>query len=258
MIYRKSFGKRLTFVYLSAFIAVFSVTGIYINHSLHHLSLERLRGFMATECELLANILTPELVSLKDRPYIHQLVHQLSRQAKASITVIDPDGLVLGDSNASWEKLLTMDDHSERAEVRHAVLEGLGSSIRYSKTEKIDMLYLAYRLGSREKPAGFIRLAMPLISVRETLALVRHPIVAGILIGIVCVLSLGFLLGRHVSGRIRILTEAAERFSSGRFDQKVYMTGQDELNQFADTMNSMASALRKRIEEIESEKTKVS
>jgi two-component system phosphate regulon sensor histidine kinase PhoR len=73
---------------------------------------------------------------------------------------MDRDGKVVGESDidtAGNEKRL------DRPEVQEALQKGEGSSIRFSKTLRIDMLYTAFF--SKEK-GKIIRLAVPMTKVR--------------------------------------------------------------------------------------------
>lgn len=59
------------------------------------------------------------------------------------ITVIDPTGAVVYDSNADVER---MDNHADRPEVREALEKGEGSSIRQSSTMQRNTYYFTLRL----------------------------------------------------------------------------------------------------------------
>jgi two-component system phosphate regulon sensor histidine kinase PhoR len=86
-------------------------------------------------------------------------VLDLAHKSGNRITVIDPAGRVLADSD---HDLATMDNHLSRQEVREALDAGWGISLRHSNTQNIDFLYVAKKLEKRPDAAGFIRLAVPL------------------------------------------------------------------------------------------------
>jgi two-component system phosphate regulon sensor histidine kinase PhoR len=80
--------------------------------------------------------------------------------AGARITLLDKQGKVVGESDADLAQVGTKLD---RPEVQEAVKKGVGSSIRFSKTLRVDMLYTAYFAKEKDK---IIRLAVPMAKVR--------------------------------------------------------------------------------------------
>jgi two-component system phosphate regulon sensor histidine kinase PhoR len=70
---------------------------------------------------------------------IRELAARIGRLNEVRVTVIDPQGIVVADSWTS--DLSSMNNHSNRPEVRAAVANGTGSSYRYSNTESRYMLY---------------------------------------------------------------------------------------------------------------------
>lgn len=74
-----------------------------------------------------------------DGMQIRELAAQAGRLNDVRITVIDPQGNVIADSWTS--DLSSMNNHSNRPEVRAAIEYGTGSNYRYSNTESRNMLY---------------------------------------------------------------------------------------------------------------------
>ena len=104
--------------------------------------------------------------------------------AGVRITIIDPDGTVIGESD---RKSMGMEKHLDRIEVKGAISKGIGTSVRHSETLGIDMLYVASRLEDKGK---IIRLSMPMAAVKAieekimiflTFGLYLTPIVAVII-----------------------------------------------------------------------------
>ena len=68
----------------------------------------------------------------------------IARETRARVTFISLRGEVLGDSDVNPAELKELENHLNRPEVQQALKSGQGSSIRYSATLKIDMLYVAF------------------------------------------------------------------------------------------------------------------
>jgi len=80
--------------------------------------------------------------------------------AGARITLMDREGKVIGESDTDTAGTETRLD---RPEVQEALQKGEGTSIRFSKTLRMDMLYTAFF--SKEK-GKIVRLAVPMNKVR--------------------------------------------------------------------------------------------
>src|SRR6185369_4979038 len=75
------------------------------------------------------------------------------------ITLIETGGKVLADNQSDPAQ---MNNHSNRPEFQQALAEGIGSSIRFSRTLGKHELYLAYRVSQPDLPNLILRLAQPL------------------------------------------------------------------------------------------------
>ena len=117
-----------------------------------------------------ANLSTEVLLPTLDNPSIEgiqPLVARLGGKTGVRITVIDQDGLVLGDSQKNPRE---MENHSERPEIKQAFLEGFGESTRYSSTLQKEMFYVAIPYNNvNGNPATVIRTSLPLSIVQQTL-----------------------------------------------------------------------------------------
>lgn len=81
-------------------------------------------------------------------------------------------------------------------------------------------------------------------------------LVEALLLSILIAVILGFLFSRTITKPIRDLTKGAERIASGEFDAAVPAKSDDEIGILAGTFGYMSSALRDKIEEVNSEKNK--
>jgi len=125
----------------------------YRSHQ-NYIDLERERLLTA------AKILSATVPSVITPQALQHWVEEVGTQAGLRITVIDLQGRVLADNQGN---AATMDNHSNRPEVKNALENGNGSSIRFSRTIGKNELYFAYRLHIGEgKTPLILRVAMPL------------------------------------------------------------------------------------------------
>ncbi|NLP36416.1 MAG: HAMP domain-containing protein [Firmicutes bacterium] len=80
----------------------------------------------------------------------------------------------------------------------------------------------------------------------EALVFRRTVQISAIITGLVAVLAsalVGSFLARRLTGRLQLLTQAAEKWGQERFDTRVHLSGDDELVVLGKAMNRMASQL---------------
>jgi two-component system phosphate regulon sensor histidine kinase PhoR len=248
------FAKRLLAVYGIVFITVLLITDWSLSRVFEKRDLEQLENSLVRQSALTSHIALPMLQS---GPELQTRVKELSRGTDARITVIDPAGKVLADSDETPADLPKMDNHLTRPEVADALKLGTGKSIRYSLTLKTKMLYVAVPILDGRELKGIVRTAMPVTRVDAILAATHKPLVLLALAAILVVLAAGILFASQLTNRIRKITSVAERYAREDWSEKVLISGKDELKLLADTMNHMASTLQHRIRDLEGEKGKI-
>lgn len=163
------------------------------------------------------------------------------------ITIVLPDGRVVGDSEEDPQK---MDNHRDRPEVRRAFLAGEGRSTRFSRTVRKRMLYLGIRAGLPEREPAILRLSVPMTGLEQALEIVEKKIVVwGFLIALAAGLS-SLLLARRLSRPIQELKRAADRLKQGDLSLRPPMSRITEVDALAETMHRMGQDLHRRIETV--------
>jgi two-component system phosphate regulon sensor histidine kinase PhoR len=186
------------------------------------------------------------------------LARRIGRNIKARVTVIAPDGVVLGDSEKGWKGLLGMDNHLQRPEVQEALARGSGSSMRFSRSVHRHMLYVAFSPAGPGNPVdGIVRVSLPLTEVHEALESARNPILVASVLGMGLTVLLSLFIGRRMTSGLTALAGAAREFQAGRFHHPIAVHSRDELGVLADVWSRMASSLEARISEIESDRIKL-
>lgn len=95
------------------------------------------------------------------------------------ITFINTDGKVLGDSTANY---IEMENHLNRTEVQDALSGKTGIEIRYSSTLKMNFIYCAELLPSKNI---IVRVSMPLKNLQEIYKQIWIITLIGILVGLI-------------------------------------------------------------------------
>ncbi|SFN05443.1 ATP-binding protein [Thermodesulforhabdus norvegica] len=167
------------------------------------------------------------------------------------ITVIDPSGRVLGDTEEDPQK---MENHANRPEIRLALTQGTGSSFRFSTTVEHTLLYHALRIDDGSKPVGIVRVSLFADKIRPVLNKLKGRMaVTGILV-ILLAAVLAFLHAGSLYKPIRLIGRALEELSSGNFNTRLPSSITGEMGAIARHINETARGLEKLFKELKEER----
>jgi two-component system phosphate regulon sensor histidine kinase PhoR len=147
---------KLYLVYTILLVVGVALAGFVLEAEVKKSLTKHLEGETLT----LARVIAQSLPDSEDPAVLDQFCDSFRNVAGARITLLDRDGKVLGESDVETVETATKLD---RPEVQEAIKKGVGNSIRFSKTLRIDMLYTAVL--SKERNI-IIRLAVPITEVR--------------------------------------------------------------------------------------------
>jgi signal transduction histidine kinase len=203
---------------------------------------ERLR----TNALLVGHILREQLRGGEPK-VIQQKVENLANELGLRITIINPQGMVLSDSEKDPSD---MTDHGDRPEVVKAMKEGFGQSTRPSETLGYNMKYVAVRVSDDGDVLGVVRFAMPLSEVQLEMQVIYRAVLLGAIVALVIALTIAYFVSRSMTSPIREMKEIAGRLAQGDFSRKVRIKSQDELGELAKSLNTMADELQAKMENL--------
>ncbi len=179
-----------------------------------------------------------------------QLADQIGRSLNLRVTLIRPNGVVIGDSHVKPNELERLENHAGRPEVKAAMQKGLGASIRRSTTVGVDLLYMADVLELPGRPPLVVRLAMPLSEVDQTLAHTRRLILGALLLGLVLSFGVAYLVARGISKPVKELTKTAASIAGGDLSRRLTRYPSHEVGELGRAFDSMADSLEKQIQAV--------
>ena len=91
----------------------------------------------------------------------------------------------------------------------------------------------------------------PLNEEQETMALVTRALLTAAVLLLVLIAGLVWLVTRQVVTPVRMARRVAERLAAGQLQQRVRVSGEDDLARLATSFNQMASNLQKQIRQLE-------
>jgi two-component system phosphate regulon sensor histidine kinase PhoR len=228
------------------------ITGGYLASSTRNSQLDNFRLHLEQLAKITAEANIPSLLGQGDLP--DSLAKRLGKEIDTRITIIAPDGTVLGDTD---ENPSTMENHATRPEVRDALTSGLGESTRYSTTEGQQMMYVAVPIVNQGKVLGVARVALPLTAVNTLVNQVSRTVILAIVITTIIAILAAWLIARATTRPIRELTKASRKIASGELRQKITIRAGGEAGELAHAFNEMSLNLQKMVEAISTERTRL-
>ena len=177
----------------------------------------------------------------------------LSAHLGVRLTVIAPDGRVLGESTRSSE---SMENHADRPEVHAALTTGSGRSVRDSTTIGMRLLYGAW-LERRDDEVRVVRAALPLTTVASNVAHLRRLLFGGIVAAALLGLAAALALSRRMLRRLRRLVAFARRLASGGPPPYLAPERGDELGLLEAQLGDMARSVTATIAELRIERERL-
>ncbi len=173
---------------------------------------------------------------------LNTLVSEYGRTLELRVTVIDPAGSVLADSE---KDPATLENHRDRPEVIQALGGKPGQSIRYSTTLWQELLYIALPVETGGKIIGVLRLSTPLTHITDLLKTLRLREFQLTLLVIVISLFIAALISHLLSTPIRELSKAVRKIASGDLSVRVSPknNADDEIRDLTEGFNEMAQRL---------------
>ncbi len=186
---------------------------------------------------------------------VQALTARMADATGVRITVIGPDGEVLGDSSLSLPQLAGIDNHAMRPEVRQALTDGSGISARYSTTIKDDLMYAAVPYHHSDR-AGVVRAAVALRDVDQTIWRFRVGLLAAGLIGLAVAIFMSGLASHFFSRALRRLSDNAREIAGGAAQKRLDVPGTDELGGLVGSLNRMADDIEQTVSALAEERAR--
>lgn len=236
----------LVFAGIVALTAALVLRGVY---------LERLEDDMSSQIRQFAAVLEEEAQRSLDTStaYLQALADKAGDAGGLRLTLIAHDGTVLADSEADPAAL---DNHAGRPEVAQALAGNEGRARRQSATLGRQEVYVAIPLPTGDAPwsQGALRAALPASRIGAMLAdSWRVPLIVWAIL-LLPTLAVSYFLTRSITTPVERLRYMTKQVASGDLAHRTSVRRSDELGELADSLNTMASELESRVDQLAAEK----
>ena len=209
---------------------------------------------LAQEMEYLGRAMNVNILSFVESGRTQDLdafLKKLGKDIHARVTVIDPQGVVLADSEKNPGQ---MENHRYRPEVTEALEGKIGKSLRYSVTVEEKMLYVGLPLEKDARILGVLRLSLFMKNIDVLLHSLMTTIGRAVLIMAVGALLLALLFSLQITRPIKKLTGAARQVAAGNFGTRVAIRHKDEFKELGDAFNMMTDQVNQLFAEVSRQK----
>ncbi len=242
---------------LVGFVAVSLLAGgVYLGRALDQFAVASLETRLATAGRLLHDEARGLLARGAGADAISAFVRRAARPTESRVTVIAPDGVVLGDSEVAPADLGRLENHRDRPEVRAALEGRVGRDLRTSVSVHAPLMYVALPVRDGDRVVAVLRLALPLSAVTSSYDQINRVMLAGGLVALVVACGIGIFVAGRVTRPVVEMQAIARQMSEGQFAVRAPVRSPDELGALGRALNVMALRLREQIHNLETERAK--
>jgi two-component system phosphate regulon sensor histidine kinase PhoR len=223
--------NRIFFKLLAAFLVVIFAAAVTFDVMLGGAWKASLRNEIERNLKQKAQLLAHHVET--DRTHsLADIASQEAKSAGARVTVIDPTGKVLADSEANPA---AMENPAARPEFVAALDGRIGSNERRSATLGVPFLYIAAPVSG-----GAVRLAYPLSDVEAVSTQVHRWLELASAITFLFALIVAAIAAQWSASRLERIVEVAGRIAEGDLQARVKEPSQDEIGRVAGAIDKTA------------------
>jgi two-component system phosphate regulon sensor histidine kinase PhoR len=254
---QRRIAVKLTLTLVGFVAVILAAASLYLNRKLESFAAESLEARLTTAGRLLGSDARRLLSTRAGADEVRAFTVEAARPSGARITVIAPDGVVLGDSDVPARDLPSLENHATRPEVRAALAGRTGHDVRRSATVDAPLFYVALPVVDAGRVIGVLRLALPVPVVTASYARLHRVMMLGGLLALGLATILALVLSGWITRPVIQMQHVAQRMSEGDFAARAPAYSSDEIGALGRTLNIMSLRLREKIDDLQQERTKL-
>ncbi|HYM22580.1 MAG TPA: ATP-binding protein [Vicinamibacterales bacterium] len=242
-----SFQTRFFAAAFSASVIALAVAGVLFATTTQRQIDTRIENTLTAEARLAADLLARQrqIGAPAGAADLQAEAVRMGQIVGGRVTLIAPDGVVVGDSFETLGALATLENHAQRPEVVEARATGVGRSRRHSATIGVDMLYVAVPVSH---PAiAFVRVALPLTDVRQQLRAVLTSTLTALAFALLGGALIAWILSTRIGHRVRLVADVARRYQQGDLTPPRLGFGDDEIGTVARALDQSVQEVGRRL-----------
>lgn len=186
------------------------------------------------------------------------LINEVGVRLGVRTTLINGQGRVLADSETDPSDLSTLENHADYPEISAVRQQGRGTSVRYSNTQDIEVLYVATAVPEIGDENFVLRLALPLRDMGHIKQRISQAIWMTSILGLCLALLLAYATSRYISRPILDAIWFVRNITSGRLKHRTLRVGSTrELRDLGTALDDMRRQIQTHIGQITLEKSRL-
>jgi two-component system phosphate regulon sensor histidine kinase PhoR len=186
------------------------------------------------------------------------LINEVGVRLGVRTTLINGQGRVLADSETDPSDLSTLENHADHPEISAVRQQGRGTSVRYSNTQDIEVLYVATAVPEIGDENFVLRLALPLRDMGHIKQRISQAIWMTSILGLCLALLLAYATSRYISRPILDAIWFVRNIASGRLKHRTLRVGSTrELHDLGTALDDMRRQIQTHIGQITLEKSRL-
>lgn len=194
-------------------------------------------GFLSREARLVGGLWR------RDSLFPDSLADRAGAALGRRVTLVQPDGSVIGDSEFDDAALRGLQNHAMRPEVAAALRGAVGTSQRPSPSTGDDELYVAVPVEGR----GVARVSLPTTSLAEVVGAARRDVMTAAMLALFGAIAIAFLFSRSVSRPVEELRDVARALADGDLARRPTLRAPGEVGELAVALRMLAEQLTSRL-----------
>jgi signal transduction histidine kinase/HAMP domain-containing protein len=169
------------------------------------------------------------------------LAHTDGRALGHRVTLIRPDGVVIGDADFDLAGMKALENHAKRPEVIAATAGALGVATRPSRSDGDDQLYVAVKT-----PLGVARVSMALVSLQASISDAQRAVILAGVTALVLALVVAWAMSRAITKPLVELSGVARAIADGNLERRAALDAPGELGELGLSLRELSVQLAAR------------
>lgn len=250
----RSIQWKITALYSLLILFAMQLIGVYTIQALERYYLNNFIASMETQGELVASFVEERLLADEGEVYIADILQGFIAYSDLEIMVLDRFGRVIGDfegGSAMQSRRILQE------EIGMALAGNRSEALRLNPQDQQRHYYLALPIKAGQTVLGVVYLTGSLEQIDQTLDRVKMILLSGSALVLGIVVLLGIVLARTITVPIQEVTNKAAKMARGDFSLQIKVYADDEIGQLGKVFNYLAARLKKTLQQISTEKSKV-
>ncbi|MDD3305754.1 MAG: ATP-binding protein [Acetobacterium sp.] len=229
--------KRLSLSLTIIIVVSIAICGLFTTISYRQSYYADTENNIKKSSNYIMNYLLPDFLETGNKEHLDNF----AQSTNLRMTIINPQGDV---TYESLQGLGDLENHGNRPEIVGALEGDQTTEVRFSKTFKDEMIYVATPyFGEDQSVDAILRIAMPVNAMDDALFEMINNIIFVILTTII---ATTLLINYFINRELKPLEEAsvfAREIASGKYGQQLTMIREDQIGELVESLNQMSIRL---------------